>query len=141
MLALLQGRPRPQSENGHPQVVGEGWDVLHESAGRLRLQNERLVRRREVCQAIERELMSVLGIDNYKTSALTGTVLILYNTKQLSMAQVIEILDQASRKRRRRKRKTGPTFTCQCARFRCLWRQRHNLWRRHCFRLRRSCSQ
>ena len=97
LLALLQGRPRPQSENGQRQVVGAGWDVLHESAGRLRLQNERLIRRREVCQAIERELMSVLGIDNYKTSALTGSVLILYDTKQLSMAQLVEILDRRSR--------------------------------------------
>ena len=66
-------------------VVGDsGWAVLHESPGRIRFQNERLHRRREVCQAIERELMSILGIDNYKTSDLTGSVLILYDARQLN---------------------------------------------------------
>jgi Cu2+-exporting ATPase len=63
--------------------------------GRIRFQNERLHRRRELCQAVERELMSVLGIDNYKTSALTGSVLILYDMKQLRKDQLVEILDGA----------------------------------------------
>ena len=69
---------------GEPRVLGSGWELRHQSQGRARFQNERLHRRREVCQAIERELMSVLGIDNYKTSDLTGSVLILYDPKQLS---------------------------------------------------------
>ncbi len=71
------------------------WKLLHEAPGRLRLQNDKLHRRREVCQAIERELMSVLGIDNYRTSTRTGTVLIQYDPRQLSKAQVVEILDSA----------------------------------------------
>src|SRR5205807_2499681 len=66
-----------------PQALGSGWEVRHESPGRIRFQNERLHRRRELCQAIERELMSVLGVENYQTSSLTGTVLILYESKQL----------------------------------------------------------
>ena len=78
-----------------PRVLGSGWQPRHESRGRIRFHHERLARRREVCQAIERELMSVLGIDNYKTSATTGTVLILYNTKELTDLQLVEILDSA----------------------------------------------
>jgi Cu2+-exporting ATPase len=88
---LLRVRPKTKSTD----VAGEGWHVLHESAGRIRFQNERLHRRREVCQAIERELMSVLGIENYKTSALTGSVLIVYDPKQLQKNQLVEILDGA----------------------------------------------
>ena len=90
---------RPTLEGPHGiaagSVAGSGWVVRHESRGRIRLQNERLHRRRELCQAIERELMSVLGIDNYRTSALTGSVLILYDPKQLRPEQLIEILDSA----------------------------------------------
>jgi Cu2+-exporting ATPase len=78
-----------------PAAEGSEWEVRHESRGRIRFQNERLHRRKELCQAIERELMSVLGVDNYKTSDLTGSVLIFYDTKQLSKAQLVEILDSA----------------------------------------------
>ena len=39
--------------------------------------------------------MSILGIDNYKTSDLTGSVLILYDAKQLNKAKLVEILDSA----------------------------------------------
>lgn len=78
-----------------PAAEGSAWEVRHEGPGRIRLHNERLHRRRELCQAIERELMSVLGIDNYKTSDLTGSVLILYDARQLNRAQVVEILDSA----------------------------------------------
>ena len=78
-----------------PAAEGSEWEVCHESPGRIRFQNERLHRRKEVCQAIERELMSILGIDNYKTSDLTGSVLILYDARQLNKAQLVEILDSA----------------------------------------------
>ena len=78
-----------------PAAEGSEWEVRHESPGRIRFQNERLHRRKELCQAIERELMSILGIDNYKTSDLTGSVLILYDARQLNQAQLVEILDSA----------------------------------------------
>src|SRR5262249_3242721 len=71
--AVVAPRSRPERSGGtSTQAITEsGWVVQHESPGRLRLQNERLHRRRELCQAVERELMSVMGIDNYRTSALT----------------------------------------------------------------------
>lgn len=82
-----------RQKSAAPTVTG--WRVLHEVPGRLRLHNERLHRKKDLCQEIERELMSVLGVDNYKTNALTGTVLVLYDRKQLKRDQIIEIVDSA----------------------------------------------
>ncbi len=69
------------------------WEIKHERPGRLRLKNPVIHRKAELCQAIERELMSVLGIDYFKTSPLTSTVLVQYDRKQLSRNQIIEILE------------------------------------------------
>ncbi len=49
----------------------------------------------ELCQALERELMNILGIDYFKTSPLTSTVLVQYDRKQLSREQIVEILETA----------------------------------------------
>ena len=54
-------------------TVVTGWEIKQESPGRLKLKNPVLYRKVELCQAIERELMSVLGVDKYKTSSLTCT--------------------------------------------------------------------
>ena len=71
------------------------WEIKHELPGRLRLKNPLLHRKAELCQALERELMSVLGIDYFKTNPLTSTVLIQYDQKQLSREQIVEILETA----------------------------------------------
>ena len=78
----------------HGPVV-TSWQVKHETRGRIRLYHPSLHRRKEVCQGIERELMSVLGIDNYKTSTMTATVLVTYNPTKIRREQIIEILDSA----------------------------------------------
>jgi Cu2+-exporting ATPase len=72
-----------------------GWEITLDGPGRLRLRNPVLYRKSELCQAIERELMSVLGIDRYKTSALRATVIVDYDPRHLTKLQVIEILDSA----------------------------------------------
>ncbi len=54
-----------------------------------------LYRKVELCQAIERELMSVLGVDKFKTSALTSTVVVDYDPHELSRVQMIEIIESA----------------------------------------------
>ena len=72
-----------------------GWEVKQDSPGRIKLKNAVLYRKVELCQAIERELMSVLGVDKYKTSSLTCTVVIDYDPRELTKAQVIEIVDSA----------------------------------------------
>ena len=78
----------------HGSVVS-GWEIVSELHGRLRLRNLVLLRRSPLCRAVERELTSVLGIGRFKTNPLTGTVLLHYDTRQLSGEQVIEILDAA----------------------------------------------
>lgn len=71
------------------------WEVVHELPGRLRLKHPALYRRKEVCQGIERELMSVLGIDNYKARPSTGTLLIKFDPSKLRKDQVLQILERA----------------------------------------------
>ena len=69
------------------------WEIKHELPGRLRLKNPTIHRKEELCQALERELMNVLGIDYFKTNSLTSTVLVQYDRKQLSREQIVEILE------------------------------------------------
>jgi heavy metal translocating P-type ATPase len=69
------------------------WTATHELPGRVRLYNPALYRRRELCQAIEREFMNTFGIDRYSTNEFTATVLIHYDPKQLQKRQLIELLD------------------------------------------------
>lgn len=69
-----------------------GWEVRHELPGRIRLKHQLLFRRSEVCQTIERELMSVLGVENYKANPMTGSVLVIFNRQQIRRDQIFEIL-------------------------------------------------
>jgi Cu2+-exporting ATPase len=70
-----------------------GWRVVSERMGLIKLENPVLYRKAALCDAIERELMSVLGIDRYETSARSGSARIEYDPRQLGPAQIIEILD------------------------------------------------
>ncbi len=72
-----------------------GWQIKSDLPGRLRLKNPVLYRKSVLCQAIERELMGVLGVDRFSTNAITCTVLVNYDTNQLTRTQVIEVLDAA----------------------------------------------
>ena len=72
-----------------------GWQVVTNQPGAIKLKNPVLFRKAVLCQAIERELMSVLGIDRYETSVLRCWVHIEYDPGQLGPAQIIEILDTA----------------------------------------------
>ncbi|MGO9601574.1 MAG: heavy metal translocating P-type ATPase [Isosphaeraceae bacterium] len=75
--------------------VVTNWEVKHELPGRLRIKNPLIQRKSDLCQAIERELMSVLGVDSYKTNPLTATVLVQYDPHELTRDQIIEIIDGA----------------------------------------------
>jgi heavy metal translocating P-type ATPase len=72
-----------------------GWQVVSERIGTIKLKNPVLYRRAVLCEAIERELMSVLGIDRYDTSSRDCCAKIEYDPRQLSPVQIIEILDGA----------------------------------------------
>ena len=80
---------------GRNGIQATTWEVIHETPGRLRLKHPALYRRKEVCHGIERELMSVLGVDSYKTRPSTGSLLITFNQRELRKDQVISILDRA----------------------------------------------
>jgi len=67
--------------------------TLNTVPGRIRLQHPLLYRRRELCQAIERELMNTFGVDRYSTNELTSSVLIHYDPKQIRDHQLVELLN------------------------------------------------
>ena len=73
--------------------VMTGWEIMLDRPGQLRLKNRVLYRKASLCQAIERELMGVLGVDQYRTSSLTCTVHVDYDPAQLDTFQVIAVLD------------------------------------------------
>jgi Cu2+-exporting ATPase len=75
--------------------VVTNWEIKHEIPGRLRVRNPLIHRKSDLCQAIERELMSVLGVESYKTNPLTATVLVHYDPGELTRDQIIEIVDGA----------------------------------------------
>jgi len=70
-----------------------GWRVVREAPGRLKLKNPVLYRKSDLCQAIDRELMSLLGIDRFSTNSIRCTVVIDYDPRHLNKAQILEILD------------------------------------------------
>jgi Cu2+-exporting ATPase len=78
-----------------PAPVRTGWQVKLDRPGRIHLKNSVLYRKSELCQAIERELMTVLGIEKYKTGSLSCKVQVDYDPRQLTRDQVLEILDSA----------------------------------------------
>ncbi len=72
-----------------------GWFAERERVGSIRLRNAVLYRKRALCDAIERELMSVLGVNRYDTDAMKCRVDIEFDPRQISAAQIVEILDAA----------------------------------------------
>src|SRR5262249_20061388 len=72
-----------------------GWQIKLDRPGRLQLKNPVLYRKSQLCEAIERDLMSVLGVEKYKTGSITCKVQVDYDPRQLSRDQVLEILDTA----------------------------------------------
>jgi heavy metal translocating P-type ATPase len=72
-----------------------GFQLVSERVGFLKVKNPVLYRKNALCEAVERELMSVLGIDRYKTHSLNCTVQIDYDPRRLTRNQIIDILDAA----------------------------------------------
>lgn len=72
-----------------------GFEIVAQTMGTIKLKNPALYRKSALCDAIERELMSVLGIDRYKTHPLRCTIQVDYDPRHLSWAKVIEIIDGA----------------------------------------------
>jgi len=71
------------------------WEIKADRPGRLRLKNALLYRKSRLCQAIERELVSIVGVDRFRTNSITCVVDVEYDPRQLSRTQVIEVLETA----------------------------------------------
>ncbi|WP_165073997.1 heavy metal translocating P-type ATPase [Paludisphaera rhizosphaerae] len=71
------------------------WEIQVDRPGRIRLRNRVLYRKNDLCQAIERELMSILGIEKYSTGSIRCFVQVDYDPAQLTRDQVIEIVSTA----------------------------------------------
>lgn len=98
IAADVQLPPLVRDRRGSVRVQRHGrrvstWRVARESLGHVKLSHPAVHRRAEVAQAIERELMGVLGVDKYSTNTLLASVSIDYDPRQLSRAQIVEILD------------------------------------------------
>ncbi|QFY43365.1 heavy metal translocating P-type ATPase [Candidatus Methylospira mobilis] len=72
-----------------------GFQIISERVGFLKVKNPVLYRKSALCEAVERELMSVLGVERYKTHAMNCTVQIDYDPRRLTRNQIIDILDCA----------------------------------------------
>lgn len=92
LLAEAPDEPVRLWRHGH---ILSTWTVRHELPGRLRLHHPRLFRRRELCHAIERELMNAFGVERYAAHEFTGTVLVHYDARQIRKHQIVELLDTA----------------------------------------------
>ena len=76
-----------------PRITG--WRVMSERVGVIKLENPVLYRKVALCEAVERELMSVLGVERYETSSTSCCAKIEYDPRQLCPLQIVEILDGA----------------------------------------------
>lgn len=93
-IAIARSRTGAVAYYRHQNLV-TGWEVLSESPGTIRLKNPALYRKASLCEAIERELMSVLGVDRFKTHSLRCTVQVHFDPRRLSGTNILEIVDSA----------------------------------------------
>ena len=119
-------------------TFASSWETKSDLPGRLRLKNPLLFRKKVLCQAIERELTGVLGIDRFSTNSthLHGPGSLRPQAADRSPGD----RDPRRRPGRRRaagRRSTSSTCTCRSARRRCPWRRRPSSWPRRCCRRRR----
>jgi Cu2+-exporting ATPase len=104
-----------------------GWRVVGERMGMIKIENPVLYRKATLCDAIERELMSVLGIDRYETSARNGSAGIEYDPRLLGPAHIIGILDEVLANSDHPEELAKPESISRYARPRCRSQRR---WRR-----------
>jgi Cu2+-exporting ATPase len=73
------------------------WNVVSDLPGRLRVRNARLLRRKQLCVDLERDLMTVLGVERFRVSAVSGSVLVTYDPQLVGNEQLVEFLEQSLR--------------------------------------------
>ena len=78
----------------HGEFVS-GWKLVSSIPGRIRARNSRLFRKKHLCHAIERELTTVLGVERFKVSPTSCSVLVHFDEDLLSDTQILEVLEEA----------------------------------------------
>jgi Cu2+-exporting ATPase len=73
------------------------WKVVSDLPGRIRVRNARLLRRKQLCAEIERSLMTVLGINSFRVSSLSGSVLVTYDPQLIGKELIVEFLEETLR--------------------------------------------
>ncbi|PIB92764.1 heavy metal translocating P-type ATPase [Caulobacter sp. FWC2] len=73
------------------------WSIVSDIPGRMRFRNDHLFRKKQLCQDIERELMTVFGIDRFKVNPQTCSLLVHFDPTAIDRWQLLEFLDQALR--------------------------------------------
>jgi len=70
------------------------WDVVSDIPGRLRVRSERLFRRKKLCHDIERELMTVAGVERFRTSSIGCSILVHYDPKTIARGELLTVLGE-----------------------------------------------
>lgn len=91
-LSIVQDRHGGVTYRRYQGLV-TGWEILHQGVGTIRMRNPVLYRKSSLCEAIERELMSVLGVDRFKTHSLRCTVQVDYDPRRLSALNILDLVD------------------------------------------------
>ncbi|MDR3639561.1 MAG: hypothetical protein P4L84_37515, partial [Isosphaeraceae bacterium] len=69
------------------------WDVVHASAGRVRLRNEVLRTDEGLAHRIVRELSAVHGVESCHVRCLTASLLVRFDPTDIDTQQLVQILD------------------------------------------------
>lgn len=65
------------------------WNLAHSLPGRIRLTSEALQSNTHLAAALEKELVSLPGVDSFSVSPLTGSVLVKYDLRLLSPKRLV----------------------------------------------------
>ncbi|HEX8154927.1 MAG TPA: heavy metal translocating P-type ATPase, partial [Thermoanaerobaculia bacterium] len=68
--------------------------VVSDIPGRMRVRNDRLFRRSKVCHEVERELMTVVGVERFSTSAVAGSLLVHYDPAKIGRDELVLLIDE-----------------------------------------------
>jgi heavy metal translocating P-type ATPase len=71
-----------------------GWRLIHARVGRATFRHATIFRRKDLAREIERELLTVLGINRCTSNTLLGTVTIDHDPRELSRTRLVGLLDQ-----------------------------------------------
>ncbi|MET0388140.1 MAG: ATPase [Polyangiales bacterium] len=92
---FLDGTSEPTVHVTRIGDVLSTWRVRHHSANVLRLWHPVLRNRRDVVFRLEEQLAAILGVVDFRASALTGNVSIRFDARVLSAPQLVKALERA----------------------------------------------